>query len=427
MDQFRTACIIHKTRDNYAALLIKEFFKWMGFSYIDYVSYNIIDDVQLLKKEKFHVVVDINDTIPTVNKEFIANSKYIQIECDEDTTEEVLFASLNFEKLFLEKDVRVLNELKDIFVRLHLGSVFYAYTTVLSTRFSNESIDVLIEIYHNALISLKELQEMLNYTEEQDKEEAVPFIEYFLHAKFLTQRKLNELCILHKRTVEYDLEKFLEDIDIIYKYDENFTMVEYQKANGAKLSPLKKPLARFFYERCIEKCESDICTTHYYYDLGKIFEQKDLLVRAENMFELSYKKNSANIKAIFKMGVFHKKYNRLEYARAYFKEIIKIWTDIDNRKYIPLMELEYVCKGYKNIAQIEIPGMKEIFYNMAQSVKEYIYMDEKDKEANVFIKRLYSPINIELDEVRSAMDYRVGICKDLENGGDILWGNTKFR
>ena len=416
MENFRTVYILHKKTEYYSALVVKEFWKWIGFSYITYEISDLTKDVLYTIDDLKNVdmIININNAVLQEDlKEFIGienEDKLMSIQSNN------MYNGIlgQFESILRKKtsESELMLELLKIYQNVHLEAVLYDYTTVLFPYFGEDERKRISDKFHSALFQLENIQ--INYGSLPDKSDATSYIEYYLYAKFFCQRKINELCKMEARKLEYDLENYLENIDSIYLYDKKFFKVEYLKAKVASLSLQKSPFARFYYERCLDRNEISICSSFFYYDLGKWLQGNQLSIEADKAYKLAYMRNTDNIKAVYKLALIAKEQGDLSIMQMFLEKITEQWKDEKNRKNIALMDLEYIYKSFKQLEFKAIVGIAEVYKGLADSVKSYIVDTDWEMETDAIMYLVFKPIGLPFKEIVNAMAYRIGTRESIE-------------
>ena len=83
MDNFRTICFIHKAEHSYQACGIRQFFKWIGFSYFSFLPGSLGIGLDILKKpenQDFDIVVNLNYAAKDSDISKLFENRWIELE-----------------------------------------------------------------------------------------------------------------------------------------------------------------------------------------------------------------------------------------------------------------------------------------------------------------------------------------------------------
>jgi hypothetical protein len=414
MEGFRSICIIYNKSDSYNAYYLKEFFKWIGLSYVECL-YNPEKNIfQNPERCAFDIFININNAMPE-NKEIeLASSiktKFIELNIDNSINNIKLLKQLldTIEKQFLVgKSCQLLKRIADIYEKYHLVSIFYEYTFILLEKMGIDEYD---SVYNKINLALQEIEAILqNCNTECYNGNNSTFREYVLYAKYHCQRSINELSLMKGVALEFDVKEYLNNIGEIYEYDEKFFKVEFLKAKVAEQDCSYSPTARFFLEYCVERCPVDVCKSYHYYGLAKWKEKKRQHFEASEAYRLSYYYDQRNIKTIFKIAVEKIQMNNPELAILFLQQIIDIWKDDDDFEQMPLKEIECAYKARMLMADLKSPQFQSRYKELAQRYVQFIKSLKKCKNIsdNSFLKRMYSSSE-QLEKICDAMLSRMDL------------------
>lgn len=393
MRGLRSICFIYRKENAYDACYLKEFFKWIGFSYLDCLN---VESGLLSKhpeKAMFDVIVNINSGMSEEDEMELAktlSSHFIDLSVVGSMKDDQILDTLLrkiIDELSLNERSELLLRLANIYEKHRLVSVLYEYSSVLLEKLGEEEYE---DAYRRFEAALHNLETVLRENRMGDPKEDT-FLEYVLYAKYFCQRNLNTLLRMQGRMLDYNVDEYMEKVNEIYSYDESFFKVEYLKAKAAQQDCQYNAFFAFFMERCIEQCPVDICRSYYYYSLAKWSETNRQHIEASKAYRLSYYNNPTNIKAIFKIAVENREIGKQELAVQFFEEIINIWRDQDEMGMMPPREIEYTYKVRMLISKAKDIHLKGNYIDSAEKYLQFIrkLKDPKNVQEHYFIKRLY--------------------------------------
>lgn len=403
-------CIIHSMNNYATANYFKEFFKWVGLSFFDFV-YNENNEEMNLKLDSsnhfdFMVCVDDKENKWKVKYGEIASLK-VDIPDNFDLRQSI-------------KNPNVENSLDEVWKRMF--SIFkegdsYAKTfdALFKIYVKNNIFHKLINNNYQLSIDYQEKYEVgkflneLNEENEQWKktvDDLTKFredfgdrlgIEHVIYTKVYSQRKVSEISGILGEKMLYSTQELLDSLNSIYKINPYFYMAESLKAKVVAMNMEDLVFSVIYMKNCTELCPSDACNSFHYYRLGKFFEKFNRPQMSKTAYEISYKKNPLNFRALFKVVVADINFRDYEAARSHIQQLLKI-LQIENTeesnykqklKLLPPIELEYVCKCYillTRVLQLQKKDITDPFKKMqivADSVQENeylcnIYMDNSE-------------------------------------------------
>lgn len=413
--------IIHSVDDYPVGLFLKENFKLEGFSYFVY-AYNQLDDAynDILAKSdnQFDLILYVNDqndkwqrrfghlgrhnlNIELINGEIWKKPgqlnddklkavwKKILREVFEDSSDLVECINIMdvISKVYCKYDLfrKLLNNTESWFMQIK---------NVASENIYRNSLEQQKKVWHAALRELQQFSDGIGVNRVMQGQEHLDY------AILYCKRKINDICDLLGTEFEYDSWSLLSEADeILEKYNLNFYMIENIIAKNARKSREYRGLALLAMKNCTLNCKVPACNSFHFYRLGKLYEKFDKIIQSEDAYEEAYQLNPLNFRALYKVVVnfFSKKY--YEAARDALKEIIDLLQiptgDINTvtkiiRK-LPALELEYVCKCYFFLSEIEKreEHMDYQYYNYCKEIIDLIVKIISDNQSD-FMKNMYA-------------------------------------
>lgn len=413
--------IIHSADDYPVGLFLKENLKLNGFSYFMY-AYNELDDKKndiLAKSDnQFDLILYVNDQNDKWQNRFGHLSNHninVQMsngqiwekfgELDSSKLEKVWINILNevfTDTLEIQESIDIMKEISDIYCKYDLfrkllNNTESWFKQVRDEKNEKDYRDNLIkqsEIWKNALKDLEK------YSNKIGLERIVQGQEHLDYAMLYCKRKINDICDLLGKKFEYNSWKLILDADDMHtKYKTDFYMAENIIAKNARKSLEYKGLALLSMKNCTQNCEVSACNSFHFYRLGKLYEKSEKVIQAEKAYEEAYQINQLNFRALYKIAV--NSYSRKYYdiARKEFEETLELLqiptknlsTISDIVKKLPALELEYVCKCYVLLSEIE-ENEEHIDYQYYNSCKRVIdlIVEIIEKDENTFIKNMYA-------------------------------------
>ena len=383
----------------------------ISLSYTDFLYNEGTNIFNAPAKCNFDIIVNMNSVMPEEREQGLSkvlSSKFISLEIVAGTQELKMLKELLekvMEQFAHNENCQLLLKLADIYDQCHMVNILYAYTFVLLEKMDKTADEGFNSRCHKALDAVE--NEIGNCQKSSCSSSGRCFIEYALFAKYECQRKINELCLLRGRSLEFDVEDYLENIDEIYEVDADFYKVEYLKARVAEQDSRYSVYAKFFLENCIKECKVDVCRSYHYYGLAKWKERNRQPYEAEQYYRLSWEKDPAYIKAVFKLAVENAKSGRRNLAENFLQNIIAMWTDQDDKGLMAPMEIEYAYKVRRWMYILE----KDLSWcTRAESFLEFVCSLKKMENVKdyYFMKRMYSEQK-ELGRICDAMSNRINV------------------
>ena len=413
MKDFRSICIIYNMEDTYRAYYIKEFFKWIGLSYVAVVNKpgrNLFDNEEYYK---FDVIVNYNDAIDKDQCQKIeerTKNALVSVDDKDGKSEKNLLDLLINEIIGNKFDGNRMFQglfmaLAKIYDMFKIVNLLYEYTFILLSGLSENTCDMIFQRCNKVVRKTEQLVQL------QINGNKKIGLEYALYAQYYSIKQVNEFLWIKKRTLQYDTEKYLNDVNEIYDYDEEYFKVEALKGRIAEFDNRFSALPKNFYENAIQDCQLKVCKSYHYYTLGKWKEKIERSFEASIAYQKSYAADPMNIKAMFKLGVEQKKTNQNLMAEGFFIKIIRNLEEryFLNKEEMSLREIEYLYKVFCLEAEI-CESQFQHYYRLDANecmkfVKELIeYPEKKD-----FALKMYGSSDLKM-EIASAMRLR------LENG-----------
>lgn len=396
--------------DTYRAYYIKEFFKWIGLSYVAVVNKpgrNIFDNEKYLE---FDVIVNYNDAIENDQclkiQERTKNTLISVSDRDERSEEYLLHALLckivgsafngNSDMLDL------LTDIADIYVNEHAVDLIYEYTFILLPEIPENISE---EILKRIIDIEKKVEDLIRDNRAWEKNKG---LEYALYAMYYSRKQINEFQWIKKRPLIYDTEKYLNEVNEIYRYDEKFFKVESLKAKVAEFDNRFSALPKFFLENAIQDCSINLCKSYHYYTLGKWKERNNELYEASVSYQKSFSEDSTNYKTIFKLAVEQKRLEDNVMVERLFKEIINELSALfAYKEEMPLRKIEYLYKAYISIAGVCEEQIQSQYYEKARECLEYIELMIIEPDKKDFALQLYGSERVK-KSIAEAMRLRLG-------------------
>lgn len=441
MKGFRTICFIHSPVHSYEVCYLKQFFKWIGFSYLTYTPNSVGVGMDILKKPEnqgFDIVVSLNQEAQKADAsiaEFF-NHRFIDLSTEQVPSEEELLKSL------IEKICRIvldgqnynynqglLDRLADIYIQNHLVKVLYEYTVILMKDIGKSFFTETCNSTQKAISQLEELRQ-------QEEANGSCMAEYLLFARFSCQRRLNELWRMRRWMPEYPVPQMLKELDGIYQYDKDFYRVEFLKAKVAEQDIMHSVYAKGYYHKAIEACDVELCKSYLFYQLGKWLDSNEQIYTSGQAYYRAYECNPTNIKAIFKLVVDAKRKKAKDLERKYLQLLIRNWEAMrEYQAVLPLMDLEYAYKAYMLLDDLDRTSMQDMrFYEEAKKVLDFAKDLYLQADEGYFVSRLYGsdetgvPYDAKkvIERVCLAIASRMDInCKEIkgtEGINNYKWG-----
>ena len=413
--------IVHSADDYSVGLFLKENLKLNGFSYFMY-AFNELDDKKndiLAKSDNhFDLILYVNDQNDKWQNRFGHLSNHnvnvqmsnVQIWKEpgklNDGKLKEIWADILEEIFVNDQDIQVrigiMWKLAEIYCRYDLFRKLLNNTESWFRQVRNETSE---EIYEKSLIQQKKiwdkaLKELEQYSVWADSNGEIKGMEHMCYAILYCKRKINDICDLLGRKFEYDSWDLLsESEDVLRKYKTDFYMIENIIAKNARKSWEYKGLALLSMKSCTLSCEVPACNSFHFYRLGKLYEKSEKVIQAESAYEEAYQLNSLNFRALYKIAVNSFSRNYFDTARDEFEEILNLlqipvgkYNAIAERiKKLPALELEYVCKCYFFLSEIE-KKEEHVDYQYYDSCKETINLIVKtiENDQNTFVDNMYA-------------------------------------
>lgn len=406
MENLKSVCIIYKEKCCYDAYYLRDFFKWIGFSYFDYCYDGYKENYILLRPEdnNFDVFICLGyepcDWIEGIRRSFeksiVLDIKGVEKNITLKTIFKDIINHFNNENQY-DILLDIIFKMIKIYNLYNMTGLLYEYTFVLVTNNPHSLSSKLLNKYEIIIKELNKLDCKSSYH--------YPGKEYYLYAVYSCQSKINELSKYLKKSFPYDTGDSICKLNEIYACDEDFFRVEYLKSKFAVLDDLYKIYVNYYTRECIKNSKVNTCKSFHYYGLGKSLEKNNKRIEAVKEFGLAYNYNKLNTRALFKLAL--ERYHAKDYmtAEKYLLEIISI-LDITRQnnnadigfEYIPLMELEYIFKCYMLLAKLSSGSTEDYYYNEAYKISEFV---KNNKMKDSFLQKMYGELNLESDIIVS--------------------------
>lgn len=401
--------------DTYRAYYIKEFFKWIGLSYVAVVNKpgrNIFDNEEYYK---FDVIVNYNDAIDKDQCQKIeerTKNALVSVDDKDGKSENNLLELLINEIIgskfdgnrMLQRLFMVLSKIYDVYDMINL---LYEYTFILLSGLPENICDA---IFKRCITITKKIDQLVQL---QINAKKIIGMEYALYAKYYSIKQVNEFLWIKKRPLQYDTEKYLNEVNEIYNYDKAYFKVEALKGKMAELDPRFSAIPKIFLENAIQGCPIKICKSYHFYTWGKWKERNGELFEASLAYQKAYAADVTNFKAIFKLAVEQKKMEQNLSAEKFFEEIInELLILFENKEEMSLREIEYLYKTFILIADVCEPQFQEQYYEKAEQCMNYIDSMIEDSTKNDFALKMY---NLSEEKVIFVKAMKLRLKKNLWN------------
>lgn len=396
MKGFRTICFIHSPAHSYEVCYLKQFFKWIGFSYLTYTPSSAGIGMDILKKPEnqgFDIVVSLNQEAQRTDASIvdIFNHRFIDLNTEEYQTVEELLKAL-IEEIYktilsghnYDNTKWILEGLANIYIQNQLVKILYEYTIILMKDIGKSFFMEMCNSTQKAISQLEGLWQ-------QAETNGMYMGEYLLFARLSCQRRLNELWRMRRWMPEYPVPQMLEELDGIYQYDKDFYRVEFLKAKVAEQDIMHSVYAKGYYHKAIETCDIELCKSYLFYQLGKWLDSNEQIYTSGQAYYRAYECNPTNIKAIFKLVVDAKRKKAKDLERKYIQLLVRNWEAM--REYqvvLPLMDLEYAYKAYMLLDDLDRTNMQDMrFYSEAKEILDFTKNLYQKADEGYFVSRLY--------------------------------------
>lgn len=418
MNGFRSICFVHTIEDSYVTCYLKQFFKWTGFVYLEYIPGSMGSSIDILRKpenQKFDMMVSLNHALQDNNGTDIADcygDRFYELNFQlQEKAEDVMERLMDQLKdtILRNTDIFVFEKLYELYQEFGMASVLYEYTMILLNGMDDSFFVALDNKFEQVLYKMEQFEKCQKHSA-QDR----GMWEYFLFAKYFCQRKANELCLFKDWILYYPIDELLKNLNEIYRYDDGFHRVEYLKAKAAEQSLMHRVYAKGYYFKGLEKSSIEVCKSYLFYQLGKWLEKNQQAYEAGIAFINSYKTNPANLKAVFKLAVGAKRTKDLDAERHYLSCMVENWRLFHEKKQmLPLMELEYAYKSYMLMDKLMRKDISDKrFYNIGKEILQFTETMGKEARDDYFIYWLYT--DDERKKISHAIALRMDInCKEL--------------
>lgn len=412
--------IIHSADDYPVGLFLKENLKLNGFSYFVY-AYNELDDKKndiLAKSDNhFDLILYVNDQNDKWQNRFGHLSNHnvnVQMSNGQiwkepgklnDGKLKKIWEDILKEVFMNDQDLNIristMQELAEIYCRYDLfrkllnntESWFRQVRNETSQKIYEESLKQQKDIWNEALKKLQQYSVLTDFSSEMKS------AEHLYYAILYCKRKINDICDLLGRRFEYDSWDLLSESEaMLGRYKRDFYMIENIIAKNARRSWEYKGLALLSMKSCTLNCEVPACNSFHFYRLGKLYEKSDKVIQAESAYEEAYQLNPLNFRALYKIAVNSFIRNYFDTARDEFEGILNLLQiPVGNFeaiakviKKLPALELEYVCKCYFFLSEIEKKEeyMDYQYYNSCKETINLIVKTIRDDQST-FVNNMY--------------------------------------
>lgn len=393
MRKLQGICLVYDINSTYLNCYFKEFFKWIGISYVGCFCRADVDSFVRSQKSQLDEVIDLGKVLSLSEKdrmsELLKQGTIRNVLGDSGRPPIELLRNLlaKFENdYFGSRGKSLMDALLDIYDECGLVCFLYDYTLLLSQKLNGDGCQKVYKALTDALYRLDEIFDKYHTVcSGQD----FHMLAHVLYAKYHCQKMIDELLFTQNKVLEFDTATYINEVNKIYDYDRDFLKAEYLKAGVVKLDSLYRPLGKTILNFCVKNSPADVCKSIYYYELAKWLETDNQPMEAEKMFQMSYKKNPTNVKAIFKLAVYKLNKAEIEPAKILLKRIAERWNLDEQEKQIPPRDLEYAYKA--NMLLAEIDKMSVHYAETAERILGFIRLvrDTESGEDKNIIEALY--------------------------------------
>lgn len=413
--------IIHSVDDYSVGLFLKENLKLEGFSYFVY-AYNQLDDkkndILSESNNQFDLILYVNDqndkwqsrfghlshhnlNIQMENKEIWESSGKLNNRRLKEIWKDIL-KEMYADSQDLYECMDIMNTISDVYCEFDL---FRKLLNNTESWFRQVKTQISEDIYKNSLTQQKKvwskaLERLQQFSDGIDTGRVLQGQEHLDYAMLYCKRKINDICDLLGRKFEYDSWKLISDADDMHvKYKTDFYMAENIIAKNARKSLEYKGLALMAMKSCTQECGVSACNSFHFYRLGKLYERFEKTIQAERAYEESYRINSLNFRALYKIAVNSLNRKYYDISRKELEDTLdllqistrNLTTISDTVRKLPSLELEYVCKCYVLLAEVEDKEghIDYQYYNSCKKVIDLI-LEIIEKDENEFIKNMYA-------------------------------------
>lgn len=420
MEGLEEIAVIHSVDDYPVGLFIKESLKLEGFSYFTY-AYNErndqINDILKNSDNRFDLILYVNDQNGKFREKFGHLSRYninVEISNEQIWTLPGKLDSKSIEKvwgkvieeLFVRQqdadDLRkIMRKIGEVYCKYDLFRKLLNNTESWFEQVKEEKSETIYrkQLEKQCEIWSKALEELEQYSEEIIGDRTLLGQEHLDYAILYCKRKINDICNLLGERFEYDSWELIIECNKMHtKYEADFYMAENIIAQNAKMSLEYKGMAFSAMKDCIRQCRVPACNSFHFYRLGKIYEKAEKVIQAEFAYENAYRINPLNFRALYKNAVNSRERKYYDIARKEFErilELLQVLTEdierfLETVTKLPALELEYICKCYVLLADLEEreEHIDYRYYNSCAKVINLIVEMVRD-DKNIFLKKMY--------------------------------------
>lgn len=424
MQGLEEIAVIHSTADYAQALFVKEFLKWSGFSYFDYVYNDLYDKFnENLEKSNNHfdAVFYINDAQEKYESRFgnlTENNihlfiKYSNINLNDEEKHEnnCIWNSETLKRMWKDilkqiyKDenttntLRIFDEMSEIYCRYDLFRKLLNNTeSVFKQVLEEQGYNAYVKGLKNQKNQWKKACDDLRDYFGTIQNNSIKGIEHLEYAKLYCKRKINGINRLLNEQSQYNISDMVREIHSLYSRNyNNLYMAESMAAKVFEISQDYENIAIPALHNCTHNCKVDACNSSHFYRLGKLYEKYGKKEQAAFIYEKSYTLNPLNFRTVYKLAADCIRKQKYGEAQIWVLNILYILQldieNVENCKNIlcklPPLELEYASKCYMLLAKIET--YKD---NRNQDNLNYCYemaeITNKIIQNNIFVQEVYS-------------------------------------
>lgn len=394
---------MYEEKNAYEVAYLKEFFKWIGFTYLEIpVEQQKITEVITKERDNYNFDVFVllkghNDS--TWNRADAPGfgGEVIELDIKEHTERELLTDLINKigSNTNLVPEERssaycsVFNKLREIYEDNSLVNCLFEYTSILIDHMDTENRKDTERIICTRFESA--LAELDSFISERKSSNETECMEYVLYAKFSSQTYVNRMAYKRGEILEYRPEEFYTASNEVYEYDKDMYKTELLKARVAEQNIAYKGIPRVFYESALQACKIPVCKSIHYYNIGKWEAKNGAPYDAMASFRQAYFYDNNNIKVIFKVAVQKKELGETETARIFLNQGIDALPEPKDAKYMSPKAMEYAYKFRLLMADIVSEYVRRDYEEDAYAYLKYIESLSADdnKDMNAFTVRMF--------------------------------------
>lgn len=439
MEKFRSICYLQDGDNDYEVTYLKEFFKWIGFSYLE-----LSENSQIIRDNiedcSFDIFVHLKRESVSVRERFPGCYQNRLIELEMAGHNENVLLDMMVEQIkklpyldFSEEEKEaydfIILELKKIYQKYFLVNVLFEYTSIVIEYMKGNALLDSIRACGNRMERVLEEIELLIDKRKNTMSSNSKFMEYLLYAKYSTQIYINRMLVKQKTVLRYRPDDFVKNVNEIYKYDQKMFKVEVLKARICEQDESYNGRARISYEVALDVCPIRVCKSFHYYNFGKWEALNNAPFDAYESYRNAYFCYNENIKAIFKIATHKMAIRENETAKYFLTQGVDLLKDPDQTMKMSPKDVEYAYKFRMLFTEIV---SKPVAIGIEEEAKAYLdSIDDlrltkrenmTDEQKNSFLARLY-PDNepnsaFKLEDMCFAILRRIECKRELKDVGE---------